>query len=266
MYKISIPKSLLNEPILKSVCYSYVRKLSLPNTPTYISSSMLQYYMCNSDKNFKSEITECIEDLIKYGIITGESIGRNEWAVKLPINKEVFFQCYFEDIDQIMHSKYKYKLQIVKLYLNMMATINSKNHAAFTSVKNFSNKLGISEKTVSSYINILEKMKILFVARNRNSSSTYGHYLYKNNVIAVNMQRDVQHENLGANFRRRVSQQYNAYIKSLQSGKEWDDEKIIKLMYDVCLYNENIENSKDFSVFPDDILKLKEYNISKGGD
>ena len=264
MKKVAIPKKIIQESPWEILVYAMVKELAtkqmLEYNPVYFDTRMLCYYANISASRRKHEVQNAIESLYKKKIFKGEVISKTEFLVyqeSFEVKNEKFVLIYLKDIFTLIKKQKEY---VIPFFCVLCDSINNKTHIGYTSEETFAERLDVSNVTIGQYMEILENLKIIYSIHNYMSSSTYGLYEDAKNVCVYNKQRGAKVRNLNANFRRKVSQTYNLYVKALASGKEWDFEKVAKLYQDVLLYNENVEKPKDMSVFPVDLLKLQAYN------
>lgn len=260
MFMVGIPEGMVDADGLTIAVWCCMRKYTgekIYNQKTYwIATKMLQYYMGLKTPRDYAAIEQSIQFLFKNKFLKGQCVQKGIYEIEeesFHIKEETFVSVSFDYVRKLFKNK---SIYIIPFLLQLIKSLNYQTKIGFTSVEKFAEKLNMSVQTVGSYMEILEKLEIIYVVHNYQASSTYGYYYNQEKIRQYNKQRGVKVRNLNANFRRKVSQTYNLYVKALASGKEWDFEKVAKLYQDVLLYNENVEKPKDMSVFPVDLLKL----------
>ena len=250
---VYMAKRYLNEPM---VCFT------LPQIEYTLTGS---YEM---NKRRKKTIKDSIDYLVDNGIIQVLDSYNDHYTVtnNFRVNdgtKEPFVIISYNELKAVYALTSGRTSKIVSYYVKLIQTINSTSKVGWHSIETLADTLEVSTKTICEWNTILEKHNLIYIYRHdvckvvgnhsQNLTNVYGRPCdkalidgYAQSKLAE-LDRTNLSKKLSADARRKISKQYNDFIKGRFKG---DVRELIESCnkYNATL-KENDTKRKDLSVF-----------------
>lgn len=266
-----------------SVVVSLNGVLSDFNTTMPLTILSIGYYMFNRKPTIREResIKVGIENLIKYGYVKiVEEYSKQDTLYDLRnifTDLQSFYILVFpKEISKILNIDKKVnKYKLLRFYLVILSTINSKKKFGFTSQELLCQKANISIDTLRKYNNILIESELLYIQKHTGEykrwvdqngvthvegiSNTYCRYEDRDTCIKDSKNASIHRGQLNIdllNYRRKLKQKYNA----MKKGKAYTEDEIIEIYNFMKTQNEikqkeGSEDLYDLSMF-DKYIKL----------
>ena len=199
-------------------CFLSIDVYSPRKSCTYVTGGTIASQMYGKDKisaKIKTKVSKSIEMLINGGYVIGHKcedkifcIESNSFEIKKYPNR---YFCEVEEavIRQIINSKYQ-PINLLRQYLLILSATNYNTKSCIWKIETFANITGKEPRTIATYINTLEKMKLIYVHRSKlHTSNTCGRYEDKEEIEKFAQVR------MTSNDKRRITQLKNWHEEEL---------------------------------------------------
>ena len=249
----------------------YMAKRWLNEDMVCFTLPQIEYTLTGSyemNKRRKKTIKDSIEYLVDNGILqvldnyTDHYTVSNNFRVNDGTN-EPFVIISYDELKAVYALTSGRTSKIVSYYVKLIQTINSTSKVGWHSIETLADTLEVSTKTICEWNTLLEKHDLIYIHRydvckvvgnhSQNLTNVYGRPCDKAVIDAyaqaklAEIDRTNLSKKLSADARRKISKQYNDFIKGRFKGD-------IRELYDSCVrYNatlkENDPKKKDMTVF-----------------
>lgn len=216
----------------------------------------------------KKTIKDSIDYLVDNGIIEVLDCYNDHYTVanNFRVNdgtKEAFVIISYDELKAVYALTSGRTSKIINYFVKLIQTINSTSKVGWHTIETLADTLEVSTKTICEWNTILEKQNLIYIHRydvckvvgnhSQNLTNVYGRPCDKTLVDAyaqsklAEIDRVNLSKKLSADARRKISKQYNDYVKGCFKG---DVQELIESCnkYNATL-KENDSKKKDMSVF-----------------
>lgn len=240
-------------------CYLLMEIYSPYIKKSMVSAAQIAYQIKESNeytRNFVSDIADSIRNLLEAGYIKGERVDRMHYVIQKdsfnPSEYNYFVQIKADDLRLIMRETSRPN-STLHYYLVLLSTINREKKCGYWSNESLADILDNDATIITRHMAILEKIGLIYVYRNMNTTNTYGRFEDKDVIIAQGKARsNGSRVTKASNIKRRMTQMYNR----VKAGHTYDP-VIMEEIRDYCQRknDETGENFYDLSIFSVDFAR-----------
>lgn len=186
-----------------------------------------QAYGKNRSHSVYDRFTTAFKGLISKGYLKVQKINKQAWYIFMETyeicEEDIFFKVEPEDLRHIVDSIKKNRSTIMRYYLLLLSTINSRTKVGTHERAWFAEMLNVAPNTISGYTQQLEKLQLISVYRSTDftTSNTYGLYADADKVRAEGARRSKGRElSSASNIKRRYVQMYQNAVNGFSYDRD----------------------------------------------
>ena len=261
----------------------YMAKRYLNEAMVCFSLPQIEYTLTGSyemNKRRKKTIKDAVDYLIDNGIIDVLDNYADHYTVvnNFRVNdgtKEPFVIISYDELKAVYALTSGRTSKIINYFVKLIQTINSTSKVGFTGIETLADKLDVSTKSICQWNTLLEQYELIYVYRydvckvvgnhSQNLTNIYGRPCDKALIDAyaqsklAEIDRVNLSKKLSADMRRKISKQYNDYVKGCFKGnvqeliescnrynatlKENDPKRKNMSVFDACVYSNEADVS-----------------------
>ena len=197
-------------------CYVNMMEYSALKTNDLTSSARIAYQMFNTldiNHGITDRITASLQYLIETKMLLGKRVSKQYYDISNKTFNTTLWE-HFTKVDESairrIFSEHKRPFAILRYYLLMLTTIDTKTKVGTWKSETLADLLKIDVTTLTRYYKAMEKLELIYIYRGIHSSNTYGRFENKDLIIAAgNKRTDGKQIKTAANHRRQMTQWYN---------------------------------------------------------
>ena len=248
----------------------YLSKRFIDEPTMKFSLALIEDTLCDSfeiDDKRKKALRKAIEYLTDNGAITIVRNTKDHYCLvnnfRVDPKTERFTIIRHSELQQLYKCKTGKSDKIINYFVKLIQTINSTSKVGWTAIETLANTLDVSTKSICQWNTILEQHNLIYIYRydvckvvgnhSQNLTNVYGRPCDKALIDAyaqsklAEIDRVNLSKKLSADARRKISKQYNDYVKGCFKGN------VQELIESCNRYNatlkENDPKRKNMSVF-----------------